>query len=116
MNQFYGLVLILENQNYIPKQADGYNCGIATVATTGIILRDFLQKEGTESESLFNDMFVQSLSPTETRKIEREVGDIVKFDNDVFCKVPVALFTELPKTWFECISALREERFMCSIE
>ena len=66
-------VLVLENQNYIPKQEDGYNCGIATVATIGIILRDVLQKEETESKSLFNDMSAQSLLPIETQKIERKV-------------------------------------------
>ena len=40
-------VLVLKIKNYIPKQADGYNCGIATVATIGIVLWDFLQEEET---------------------------------------------------------------------
>ena len=54
-------------------------------------------------------MFPQSLLQTETRKIDRMVGDLGKIEYGVFCKMPVALFTELTKTSFEYFSTLRGE-------
>jgi hypothetical protein len=31
----------MSTTNFLPKQSDGYNCGMAIIAATGIFLRDF---------------------------------------------------------------------------
>jgi hypothetical protein len=33
--------LKISTTNFLPKQSDGYNCGMAIIAATGIFLRDF---------------------------------------------------------------------------
>ena len=98
----------MDEHIFFPKQKDDYNCGTATVATIGIILRDLLPIDQSQVEFLFEDMFAESLLPTLTEETIVEVGNQMVLNKEFFCMMPVSMLIELPKTMTDYLSELHE--------
>jgi hypothetical protein len=93
-------------RSFLPKQFDGYSCGMAVIAGTGILLRDWFWKSG--------DKFKTMLDCKNTN-LEEENGEW-------FCKIADGAFRDCPEqktrtylddlkkelyTFFDRLAALR---------
>ena len=105
-------MLVMEEHIFFPKQKDDYNCGIATVATIGIILRDLLPTDQSQVEFAFGDMFSESLLPTLTDKTIVKLGYQMVVNKEVVCMMPISMLSKLPKPKTHYLSELREEWIM----
>ena len=105
-------MLVMDEDIFFPTQKDDYNCGIATVATIGIILRHLLPTDQSQVEFAFGDMFSESLLPTLTDKTIVKLGYQMVVNKEVVCMMPISMLSKLPKPKTDYLSELREEWIM----
>jgi hypothetical protein len=76
-----------DDHSFLPKQYDGYSCGMSIIAGTGILLRDWFWNSGGKFRAL--DKFKRLLDYKNT-KLEEE-------KNEWFCKIAEGAFRDCPE-------------------
>ena len=98
--------LRLNNPGHLPRQKDGYNCGVGACAAIGIVLRNMLRKE--DNVPIFDIGFKRANNDVFLK--DEETNESYLMFPDIFFQE--TLPTEDDLGWDDYLTTLREEWFV----